>query len=323
MNKFHAPSTTLRGSLLAIALLGTTACDDFFIWEVPTGYGADTDGDFSYNIQECSRYDVFDCYSTDVDEITDLFENTVTPKFSGERLHDGSSECVLGGQDCPLPSQAAESTEMFGAVPGQDDQYADSAGVFVFAGHGGSTPLGGPALSYTILDPGNPDAGCNAHFKHHIRLGRYGGAKARVGIYAASCIGAGHWHEPGLSITSWYQSFAESLTWQHLAFQDSPSILTNELKKFAMMTKLGVDNSFAWRSALEMNSAYSAWNQPVAITRAKQGATYEQLVERTETANFYTMEMLPEPKGSTGLILVDDTFSFDLYDPEPSGCDFY
>ncbi len=308
--------------VFAASILGCTACDvNDLLWDVPTGYG-DTDADFTYHIQECERFDHFDCLSGDVDEVTHLFETSIKPKFVGERLHDGSSDCLLAGEDCPLPSHVAESTEMFGNVQGQDDQYADSAEVFLFAGHGGSSTPAGPALAYTILDPGNPNAGCNPLFHHHIKLGRLGGAKTRIGIYAASCVGAGHWHDSGLW-TSWQLSFDESASWQHLAFLDSPSILDDELEDFAGLVRSGVDNNMAWRTALEINSDYSSWNQPITITRGIQGESPETVTDRASDANFYTMHKLPPPGGATGFFLVDDTFSFDLFDPIPSGCDFY
>lgn len=286
--------------------------------------GGGTDGFSDYIIENTEYFNAAaGCSSSQLNNVTSAFDNVIKSKFLGSRLHDGSSECLTGGSNCPFPSYIVDNQLSLSFVDGTDQFRADGASLFVYAGHGGIDPIAGPHTHFTAIDPGNPTtpSTCRPRFDNHIRLGKQAGAKARIAIWAASCIGAGNWNSQS---NAFWDTLGQSNTLQHLAFFDSPDIGDAELGKFANAVKNGAHNYAAWLAELSY-SDNGFYNQPVVFTLKATNESDDDFYDRIENSSFWTMEHLPEPPAGVDDWIVDDYSVLGLgpnEDPEVSTCQY-
>lgn len=199
---------------------------------------------------------------------------------------------------CTEPTDFVEGSFHYSTHPvypglvGEDYFYGDSARLSAFAGHGAHDVL---SFRRGVSTTGQPY--CDARMHEDIRLGQSSGADARVGLYAASCVGyAADFVVWGGSNAAQGQDFWDGLgqgkLYQHLGFFDSPEIPTFSLAAFGDRVKAGDSNYDAWFQTQTFATGKTR-NQPIVYTVRADAESDEVLGDRHEFANLVTSDRLP------------------------------
>ncbi len=230
------------------------------------------------------------------------------------------------------PTFRTEFKEATSALPllGQDDRFADAATLAVFAGHGSSSPH---TLIWSRVDASRecamPFSQVTPDGEDIIRLGTQGGARARLAIYAASCIGFDPNvpdREQNINLSVFRDTLGQSRVWQHLTFFDSPSLNSDALGVWVDRVARDGSNALDWLGAT-FQAQGGTRNQPIAYTvfpTANDPSPFP--FDRPEFANLLSGFGLegPFPAGqSVGQVVAVWSQDFDVgqfADPIPSLC---
>jgi hypothetical protein len=245
----------------------------------------------------------------------------------GSLGEDANDICGTPGHRCAQPSDFVEAgnAQPDGLV-GRDSVWGDAATLTVYTGHGAHDLLRFRRPSHT---PGGASV-CDLEFSdpNRVALGYGQGNRARVALFAASCVG----YAADLLVPNAAFDFADGLgkhnnSWQFLTFFDSPTLEITMLPNFVTLLGQGKENLRAWIEATEFNPP-NDYNQPIVYSLYNNVADAAQppdyLGTRHELAQLLWGLHLP-PTAPTMYTSFQFTYSLDDGDPNnddpmPSEC---
>ena len=233
----------------------------------------------------------------------------------GSLGEDVEDDCTMAGHRCAEPTDFVESQNAQpDALVGWDSTWADGATLSVYSGHGAHNLIRFRRPSYT---PGGVPV-CDLVLSDRVALGIGGGNRARVAVFAASCVG----YAADLLEADGADDFRDGLgfqsnSWQFLTFFDSPSMDLTMMPNFVTKLGQGMPNLRAWIEATELSEG-GIYNQPIVYTTYNSVADAPQpgdyLGTRHEAAQLLTGLHLPAP-APTQFTSFHFTYSLDDGDP--------
>jgi hypothetical protein len=255
-----------------------------------TGAGDFPGNPFTFHIEETTNYHashLLSCTNTDLNQIGIRLRNAMEADgFVGDyRLN------VEGRM-----THFVDSTEQPGL--GEDDQFADTARVTVYAGHGNIN-------SMQWGDPGTTGE-CSIDIAEQMRLGTLAGDISAFGMYVTSCTA---------NVNSLTGTLGISQAGQHVGWHNSPAVPDSIPATFYEQTGTSivdgdnivpVHNREAWLAIAQTKPGFGE-NSPVVYTT---GATVDEVVDRHFNARLAVGigldENIPEPQAEENVSWVDN-----------------